>query len=353
MILRVKTKMKTVLLTTNHPAPYIDQWLEKIEEKYKLIVIYNKKKDTQKSWKGFSGHEGYYYEELSLGKLIGLVKQADLLIIGGWTNKECFSTILAGKSLGKKVAIFTDFPFHQNKYADVFKKVFLYRYIDYVFCATDSTCDYICEKYVVPARKAKLFPYAVELPTVVPEKSIKSDDKIRVFIANNFIERKGYRILFEALEKLQGNTEKFIFDIAGHGEQYECYKHIVEKLKLQINFYGWCELEQYTALKVNCDVYIHASLEEPFGIPPLDAMACEKVVIVSDGVKSTDKLIKNGVNGYIYPAMDAERLCEIIEKLDKNEFGQIGKAARQSVMEKYDLSANMESIEESLIESKT
>lgn len=98
---------------------------------------------------------------------------------------------------------------------------------------------------------------------------------------------------------------------------------------------------------------IHASLEEPFGIPPLDAMASEKVVIVSDGVKSTDRLIENGVNGYIYPAEDSDRLCEILSNLNKIDFARIGEQARKDVISKYDLSANMKSIEECLLEKRT
>ena len=351
----MRMEKKTVLITTNHPAPYIDQWLKKIEEKYTLIALYNKKKDEQKTWKGYRGHSGYYYEDLNIISLIKLVQQSDLLIVGGWTNKECFTTILLGKLFRKKVSIFTDFPFHQNKYADLFKKIFLYRIIDYVFCATESTCDYISEKYKVNCEKVKLFPYAVNLPKSVPDRVIRNDELIRVFVANNFIERKGYRILFEALEKLK-KTEKmnrFMLDIAGHGELFEKYKHMAEENLLPVKFYGWCEQEEYDSLKERCDVYIHASLEEPFGIPPLDAMASEKVVIVSDGVKSTDRLIENGVNGYIYPAEDSDRLCEILSNLNKIDFARIGEQARKDVISKYDLSANMKSIEECLLEKRT
>lgn len=44
---------------------------------------------------------------------------------------------------GKKTAVFTDYPFHQNKYADLFKKYILYKKLDYVFCATKSTERFI------------------------------------------------------------------------------------------------------------------------------------------------------------------------------------------------------------------
>ena len=48
--------MRKVLITTNHPAPYMDKWFEAISEKYELTLIYHYQKDThtaKKSWKNF------------------------------------------------------------------------------------------------------------------------------------------------------------------------------------------------------------------------------------------------------------------------------------------------------------
>lgn len=345
--------MKKVLLTTNHPAPYIDKWLYEIEKQYKLTVIYNREKDDKKTWDKFKGYPGEYYKDLTISKLLKLIKNNDLLIIGGWTNKQCFSTIILGKILGKKVGIFTDYPFHQNKYADLFKKIFLYRWIDYVFCATKSTCTFIKNKYKLSDKKIKFFPYAVDFPNTIEKNFNKEENKkIQILIANNFVPRKGYAILFEALEIISKDKRnyEFEFHIAGHGDLFEKYKNQANKLALNITFYGWCEIELYNKLQNTTDVYIHASLEEPFGIPPLDAMARGKIVIVSDGVKSTDSLIKNGINGYMYEANNAQKLADIILSLDKNKFEAIGNQAKIDVLENYSIKKNLETIESCFIE---
>ena len=344
--------MRKVLLTTNHPAPYIDKWLYAIEKKYKLTVIYNHLKDNKKTWSEFSGYPGLCYESLSINKLLGLVKCNDLLIVGGWTNKACFLTIILGKLLGKKVGIFTDYPFHQNKYADMFKRIFLYRWIDYIFCATKSTCTFVQNKYNLPSKKIKFFPYAIDFPNkeinIYPK---RNNDKIQILIANNFIPRKGYETLFAALEIIAKDkkSNNFKFHIAGHGELLKKYQKQATCLDLDITFYGWCELEVYNNLQNTTEVYIHASLEEPFGIPPLDAMARGKVVIVSDGVKSTESLIKNGINGYIYEANNAQELSDIILNLNEKEFRLIGNQAKIDVLENYNIEKNLESIESCFI----
>lgn len=156
--------MKKILFTQVHPAPYIDKWLYEMEKFFSLDVLYNKEKSKEKSWKGFNGYKGSLYKDVTFFQLVKKVWKADLCFVSGWTNKDCFKTIMLGMLFHKKVGIFTDFPFHQNKYADIFKKIFLYRFVNYIFCATQSTCLYIEKKYGNAAKgKTMFFPYAIEM----------------------------------------------------------------------------------------------------------------------------------------------------------------------------------------------
>lgn len=344
--------MRKVLITTNHPAPYMDKWFEAISEKYELTVIYHYQKDTDtaaKSWKNFTGYPGYFYEEC-VSKIKEIIRNQDLIIIGGWNSKCCAKMLGLSFLYEKKTAVFTDYPFHQNKYADLFKKYILYKKLDYVFCATESTEKFIQFKYHLPSEKTRFFPYAADLKRY-PIKNVQSD-KIRILIANNFIERKGYDILFKALSEFEKRgknlTERYEFHIAGHGPLFDKYKELAKTIKLNIQFYGWCDPKQYDELQSITDYYIHASLEEPFGIPPLDSMSRGKVTIVSDGVKSTDLLIKNGINGFVYPAHDYSKLAEILAQLINIDSFFIGKQAQKDVLMMYGINKNVEAIDSCL-----
>ena len=35
--------MKSILLTTNHPAPYIDEWVKILRKEYEVDVVYRKR----------------------------------------------------------------------------------------------------------------------------------------------------------------------------------------------------------------------------------------------------------------------------------------------------------------------
>lgn len=59
---------------------------------------------------------------------------------------------------------------------------------------------------------------------------------------------------------------------------------------------------------LNTDVFIHASIFEPFGIPPIDAMKCGKVLVCSKGIKSVEGIIEDGSNGYDFNPKDDDKL---------------------------------------------
>lgn len=192
----------------------------------------------------------------------------------------------------------------------------------------------------------------MDIPINIADKKSEGD-RIKVLVANNFVERKGYATLFRALERLNDFDVRsfFHFIILGHGEEKDKYMRIAESLDMDIEFYGWIEPEKYQRFMDETDVYIHPSIEEPFGIPPIDAMGRKKVVIVSDGVKSTDKIIKNGVNGYIYSSRDVNGLLNILLSLDKEKFAAIGEKAHSDVTDYYSLEKNMVAIREAIVNS--
>ncbi len=168
-------------------------------------------------------------------------------------------------------------------------------------------------------------------------RKLRNKEKINIFIANNFVERKGYSILMEAFTLLKQNNliDKFNIVIAGTGVLFEKYSKEFMNLSSNIILLGWIEQEEYLFNMNNCDVYIHASLFEPFGIPPLDAMARGKLLIVSDGVKSTDRIIEDSINGYVYSAPKSEELYEILKKLNVDTIYTLGMKGQDRVFKEF------------------
>lgn len=192
--------------------------------------------------------------------------------------------------------------------------------VDNIFCATVDTKLFYMQYYNFRADKLFVVPYAHNYATVPVEindkrqEALASGAKMKLLIANNFDQRKGYRIVYDAFSHLKkaGILNQFEINIAGIGEELEIYQGKISELSDKIKFLGWIEVEQYRQLMRETDIYLHASLREPFGIPPVDALNLGKLLIVSDTVHSCCGIIENGKNGFTYPATDASALANAL-----------------------------------------
>jgi glycosyltransferase involved in cell wall biosynthesis len=83
-----------------------------------------------------------------------------------------------------------------------------------------------------------------------------------------------------------------------------------------------------------CDVWVCGSFSEGFGLPVVEAMAC-RCPVVSTEVGGPIDLIKPGVNGYLVPIGDTQKLAEGIEKvlsLSDSQWREMSEAAYQTVV---------------------
>lgn len=343
--------MKKLLVVTNEPSPYMDIWFNEMNKYFDLSVIYDFLIHPLHPWHDFEGYPGELDDNLSMFDIYKRVKRSDFILVCGWLKPKFFLTIILSLLLRKQVAMYTDHPLHSNKYADLFKKYFLYKKIGYVFCATIRTCDYIKSKYGISKDKVLFFPYGVD--TNVQLSNVRIHDGINILIASNFYYRKGYSVLFEAFKMLDQCEDKgkYHIKIVGIGEELEYYKNLASQLSLDIELLGWVEKSAYSDLMKETDIYIHPSIEEPFGIPPVDAMCLGKVVIVCDGVMSLNGIIKQGENGYSYPspvhdAHAAEKLFVLLQELDKSKFEEIGKNGRETALSLFSVSNSVARLKE-------
>ena len=352
--------MKKILLTTIHPAPYIDMWIKTLSDKFEVDILYKYSFTGEKEWKNYVPKEINLYSDYSFFQKIKLLKKYDLVILCSWGLKENIFLSLALIPFKTKVSFFLDHPIiGQSKTSLIAKfiKMAIMKSADYIFPASESCLNYLNLNYSVQKSKMNVFTYALAYRdkkkciaiNKVREERIKDGDSIRIFIANRFEERKGYKILLEAFKELNriNLLNNFEIVVAGSGNEFLYYKHQFDQLKSNIKFLGWIENEVYNEEMEKCDVYIHASIFEPFGIPPLDALQCGKNIIVSDGVKSCDYLNNNNLNGvHLYPANNTLMLVEEMTCIVKNKLDLYKNASSiiENVNKQYSIDVNVNTI---------
>lgn len=146
-------------------------------------------------------------------------------------------------------------------------------------------------------------------------------------------------------EKDKTNTYKFL--LIGPGHDPEHYKKIIDEKGLNdvIELTGRIPFSEISNYHNLLDIFLNVSIDdsESFGVAAVEAMACEKPVIVTD-VGGLMEVVNNGEFGIVVPKKDPQAIANAIEQLvaDKSAAQQLGKKARQHVLKHYDWQQNLQ-----------
>ncbi len=130
-------------------------------------------------------------------------------------------------------------------------------------------------------------------------------------------------ILIKAANKL-----KFNLKIVGAGRDEEYLKSIAGKT---VEFLGNISDDEKAKLYKNAKAFLFSSVDEEFGIAPVEAMGYGVPVIAfkSGGLIET---VQEGVNGYFFEKLNENSLIEKVKKLEslpKEKYLQMRKSARR------------------------
>ena len=129
------------------------------------------------------------------------------------------------------------------------------------------------------------------------------------------------------------NKNQFQLKIIGKGRDEEYLRSLAGKT---VEFLGHITDEQFATVYKNAKAFLFASVDEEFGIAPVEAMGYGVPVIAyaSGGLKET---IKDGKNGYLYDKLETQDLLRIISKIESlshDNYTKMVKNARKEA-EKY------------------
>jgi glycosyltransferase involved in cell wall biosynthesis len=156
---------------------------------------------------------------------------------------------------------------------------------------------------------------------------------------------KGHAFLLQAMPKILEAVPKAHLLIVGDGGLRGELEQLTKDLGLErhVTFVGFQRdtLPLYRAL----DLYAMPSIEEPFGLVTIEAMACEKAVVGADS-GGTPEIVVDQETGLLAPTGQVEPLAEMIITLlrDPERRRVMGEKGRQRVLEKFTLQGRTEQI---------
>ncbi len=129
------------------------------------------------------------------------------------------------------------------------------------------------------------------------------------------------------------NKKKFKLKIVGTGGEEPFLKRLAGPT---VEFMGGVSDEQIAKLYKEAKAFLFASVDDEFGIAPVEAMGygLPAIAFNSGGLKET---VKDGVNGFLFNNLSEDSIIEKIselERLSEEKYGEMKKMAR-SEAEKY------------------
>jgi D-inositol-3-phosphate glycosyltransferase len=171
--------------------------------------------------------------------------------------------------------------------------------------------------------------------SAVPERSCR----YRLLSVGRLVPRKGYDIVIEALTRLP-ETELLI---AGGGDatpepEHDRLAAVAERLGVadRVRLIGQIARTDMPALLRSADLVVCSPWYEPFGIVPLEAMACG-VPVVASAVGGMLDTVVDSVTGALVPPRDPVALAEAVGPLleSPSRRAELASAGLERVRSRY------------------
>lgn len=152
------------------------------------------------------------------------------------------------------------------------------------------------------------------------------------------VESKGYKYIIAAMEKIMTVRKDIIFVGAGSGPLLEEMNQLIQKKGLSENIIlaGFIEKKYIPAFYQSLDIYIHASVYEPFGFVIPEAIF-NRVPLITTSTGASRDALKHMESAYFIEVKSAEDIFSGIEFYLKNDAKFIIERAYYKASQMYTL----------------
>lgn len=199
----------------------------------------------------------------------------------------------------------------------------------------------------VPLSRISVAPCGVDLDTFTAEgPRVEQDHHHRIVTVGRLVRRKGMDNVIDALSRLDAAHDTELLIIGGPGdaeatmqddEAKRLHALAVERgVADRVVFAGQVSREEMPPLLRSADAVVCTPWYEPFGIVPLEAMACG-VPVVAAAVGGLTDTVVDGVTGRLVPPKDPDALASALTEIfdDESAVRELGNAGRERVESRY------------------
>lgn len=153
-----------------------------------------------------------------------------------------------------------------------------YPQVDHFIATTATQKAYLAE-HGIARERVSIIPNFSALAAVDDVAQVR--DPIRFCSYGRMVKKKGFDVLLRAFRQFLDRGHQGILQIGGDGAERGVLERLAAELNLNahVKFVGW--IANPAQILDTCDVFVLPSLDEPFGIVLLEAMARGKAIIAT------------------------------------------------------------------------
>ena len=211
-------------------------------------------------------------------------------------------------------------------------------------------------RYVSPylkeyAGKVFFIPLGIDVEAFRPRAAPPKGDIFFLSVLDEFHRYKGLEVLFAALKIMKQELPDVRLVVGGRGCMLDCYRGMADSLGIgdNVSFAGFIPSEKLIEYYNGCKLFALPSTDprrEGFGIVPLEAMACERPVVVTEIMGMARDINECGA-GMVVRCNDKEALTSSMLAILKDDdlAGRMGAEGRKLAIGKYSWRRAAEQIE--------
>lgn len=341
--------MMKVLFVTNFPSAYRVDFFNELGKGCDLTVAYERKKAAHRDEK-WQGAKGDHFREIymrlrpkgtsqsrgSATKNTVKCGNYDVVIFGGYASPSVIRAIVYCRTHKQKYYIEFDGSFDKT---DPFLKRIVKKYLlkgaEGCFVTSEETARYI-QKMGISTEKIIKYPFTsvreeeiIASPLSFHEKAelrkrLNLPEGQLIISVGQFIYRKGYDLLLEALS----NVEHSVSVIIVGGEATDEYIELCERYNLtNVRFLPFLRKRELFQIYKAADLFVLPTREDVWGLVINEAMSCGLPIISTYNCIAATELIDNGRNGMLVPSNDSNALAVAIKEILSRDLYKMGEAS--------------------------
>lgn len=172
--------------------------------------------------------------------------------------------------------------------------------------------------YGYPAGKIVIVPNMIDKARFIKRDFMRKQDVLRILWCGRLHEVKNPLLLPCIAQELITREIKFHIDVVGNGDLQTALENEIRRLQQEDYFTLHGYKKDTLAFYRDTDIYLLTSDSDAMPNTVLEAMAAN-LPIVATNVDGVSFLIRDGIEGLLFPARDAVKATELIVKIHENQ----------------------------------